>query len=327
MGRFLSVDPEMQYPNPYLYGGCDWINYFDPDGAFNTLGFVTSFAVGIALIVAGVAITVSTAGIGGAAGVMLSTVTASIIGAGISSTIYSITSAVNDDFSWGAWGIQLAMGAVFGMISAGVGAAAPSTMGVCGSMLYDGISGMLVGASDGIVTNGILNVHEGRKFGDYALSNGIIGAVTGGVLGAITGIGTAARNAKAIDRQNKGGQMVLRYSANREKGHSSIGVVNENTIERAHLTGGKGQDARICRDVIPVNAPGVRTINLKDNMHQCLKDAITNADQSHGRYSLIFNNCTSYTIEMSAEAGIYQPLWARSPVTMDIWALLTAHRY
>ena len=332
-GRFFSVDPEAQYPNPYLYGGCDWINYFDPDGAFSTAGFLASFFTGLALIAVGVVITVATAGIGGAAGVLLSTAAAGLIGAGISSTIYSITSAINDDFSWGAWGIQLGMGAVFGMISAGIGAAVPSTIGVAGSMLYDSVSGMIVGAADGIVTNGILNIEAGRSFWDNAAANGITGAVAGGVLGAVTGMSTAARNAKGLTRRNTNGQMILKNNKGGLcGGHSRIGVhaggnQGSQTVPGAHLVyreEGRHKIAVIEQQGITVPNSAVSRINVTENVYGRLSQGIRNVSRSdYGTYSMVFNSCTGYVIKLSSDAGIYQPLWTRSPVTMDWWAKFT----
>lgn len=330
LGRFLSPDPEAQYPNPYIYGGCDWINYFDPDGAFNVGGFFASLVVGIALIAVGVAITVATAGVGGGLGVALSIAAAGIIGAGIASTIYSITSAINDDFSWSAWGIQMGAGAVFGMISAGIGAAMPATMGATASIIYDAASGMIVGAADGVVTNGLLNINSGKAFFDNVTTNALTGALFGGVLGAVTGMSTAARNAKSMVR-NQDGAGQLRFINWRDGGvcgrHSVVEAQEGAITRRAHLTnlnheGVTVRNARIEVDMQFNHEPNPMSINVRN---QSAQNAIANMvpNENYGTYSSLFNNCTGYVINISTSAGIYQPLWARTPSTLNCWAWLT----
>lgn len=338
LGRFLSVDPMVQYANPYLYGGCDWINYFDPDGAFNVGGFAASLCAGILLTVAGVAITVATAGMGGALGVGLSIAAAGIIGAGISSTIYSITSAINDDFSLGAWGIQLGFGAVFGMISAGIGAMASSTMSVSASVIYDGVSGMLVGAADGVVTNGVLNTYNGKAFCDNIVTNCVTGACLGGIMGAVTGMSTAARNAKSMIRRG-GSQVQQLGTANYVEGicgrHSKVGVRMGNTGDSdagSHLgylitADGRYNEkkAALFTTGLYESDPKTRWINVKNPVGDRARNAMNvTFNTPYGDYSKIFNSCTGYVINVSTKAGIYQPLWARSPWTMDLWVRLSA---
>ncbi len=333
LGRFLSPDTEAQYPNPYIYGGCDWINYFDPDGAFNIGGFFASLVVGVVLITVGVAITVATAGLGGGVGVALSILAAGIIGAGIASTIYSITSAINDDFSWSSWGIQMGAGAVFGMVSAGIGAAMPASMGVAASMLYDAASGMIVGAADGVVTNGLLNINNGKAFLDNVTSNALIGACFGGVLGAATGMSTAARNAKSMVRNNGGAGEQIGY-VNWTNGsgcgsHSGIGV-RTGTVGApdtfSHLGYGDViNDVRHAKIYTGNPSLGNSTqqwVNVTADVAQRARNKMLPIND-YGRYNKIFNNCTSYVIRTSSEAGIYQPLWARTPVTLNCWAWLT----
>lgn len=324
-GRFLSPDPEAQYANPYLYGGCDWINYFDPDGAFNIGGFLASLFVGLALTVVGVAITVATAGMGGAAGVTLGIIGAGIIGAGISSTIYSVTSAINDDFSWSSWGIQMGMGAVFGMASAGIGAAMPAGMSAASSIAYDFVSGMVVGAADGVVTNGMLNISNGKEFFDNVLTNATVGAAFGGVMGAITGMSTAARNAKSMVKN--GGPNVDQLGFTNAKGHTKVGIRHGNAgdvVHGTHLAMFNPPKANIVNanpQRFMENAP--KWINVKHTVYLNADQAMNAAMGSAGKYNIVFNNCTGYAIRISSGSGIYQPLWARTPITLDWWMSLT----
>jgi RHS repeat-associated protein len=330
-GRFLSPDPEGQYPNPYLYGGCDWINYFDPDGAWSWQSLVTGL-IGVALVAVGIVVTVMTAGIGGAAGVALGIVGAGIIGGGISSMIYGITSAINGDFSWNSWGIQVGMGAAFGMVSAGIGAAMP-VMGAAASIAYDAVSGMVVGACDGLVTNGVLNVENGKAFFDNVVSNVTIGAVLGGFMGAVSGMSTAARNAKNLVRKSgpAQGQLGIANSLGETSNHacgyhSRMGIRPGNTgnsVEGGHLVYGAAPgSARVTGTTLHDGEQGVQWINISPNAYGRLNGSFVPVANA-GRYNSVFNSCTGYVIRMSSNAGIYQPLWARGPVMLSLWTRLT----
>lgn len=303
-GRFLSIDPQGQYSNPYLYGGCDWINYTDPDGAFSWGGFFASLVTGIALIAIGVAVTTLTAGLGGAMGVALGVVAGGIIGAGIASTIYSVTSAINDDFSWSHWGVQIGMGAVFGMVTAGIGAAMPTTMGAVASVIYDGVSGMIVGASDGVVTNGMLNVIDGKAFWDnHSVTNAIVGAVLGGFLGAATRMSRAARNARNVWRS--GGFA-------KDVGSDSPPLNSDDFAQRI-------EKPDYYRKMRGTNKKPVEKIPNYTNDKFKKPDELVNYE----RNSKIFNSSTEDALSVSAEAGSCQPLWARSPSTLDLWNSFT----
>ncbi|MCL2718012.1 MAG: hypothetical protein FWE14_04450 [Lachnospiraceae bacterium] len=334
-GRFLSIDPEAQYPNPYIYGTCDWINYFDPDGAFNIGGFIASLVVGLALVAVGAAVTIMTAGMGGALGVTLGLVGAGLIGAGIASTIYCITSAINDDFSWAAWGIHMGSGFVTGVVFAGIGAAMPTTIGVAGSLAIDMTCGVLIGATDGIVTNGLLNISNGQDFFENVITNAVTGAVVGGIFGAVTGISTGVRNARSMVRKSgpNGRQMGYQNSPGGSGGgHSRIGVRPGNAGDStagSHLViaGGKkanvlGSEIRSC-DLNPNRA---KWLNVTDDVYNRAHGAMAGPDgqliRQNGTYNKVFNNCTGYVVRASADAGICQPLWVRSPNTLKLWAFL-----
>jgi RHS repeat-associated protein len=336
-GRFVSPDPASQYPNPYLYGGCDWINYFDPSGAWSWQSLVVGL-LGAVIIAAGVVFTVATAGIGGALGVTLGIVGAGIIGAGVSSMIYAITSAVNKDFSWSNWGVQVGMGAAFGMISAGIGAAMP-VMGAAASIAYDTVSGMIVGACDGMVTNGILNVVNGKEFFDHVVTNVVTGAVLGGFMGALTGMSTAARNAKSMVRRGGPNQEQLgldnclhKNASNPCGRHSRIGIRENNAPQSsdaadliyARIPGKKLMHAQVKKTTIYDYDPDVKWINITPEAHARMQGPNSfQVNPDVGVYSQVFNSCTGYVIRESSYGGIYQPLWARSPGTLNLWAALT----
>ncbi|MCL2051524.1 MAG: hypothetical protein FWG91_07345 [Lachnospiraceae bacterium] len=347
-GRFISIDPETQYANPYLYGTCDWINYFDPDGAFNIGGFFASLFAGIALIAIGAAVTVMTAGVGGVGGFLLATTGAGLIGAGIASTVYSITSAINDDFSWGAWAIHMGSGFVTGAVFAGIGALMP-TMGVAGSIASDMICGVLIGAGESVVTNGLLNINNGQAFFDNVVTNVVTGAIVGGVFGVFTGVCTGVRNAKSMVR--RGGANVRQIGYHNAPGgsgglgmHSKIGVRLGNagdSVASGHITGTRrmvnGQSLKgttVRTGIVRGNSANVKWVNVKNNVATRVQVSVNpnhpapspvNRLISTGRvpYNKVFNNCTGYVIRVSADAGIYQPLWARTPATLNIWAWLT----
>jgi RHS repeat-associated protein len=124
--RFYAPDPAGQFASPYLYAGNDPLRFLDPTGqsVFSSIGHffkntivkdVIGFYVSVAEIAAGITLDVFSLGTASEVG------GGTLIGAGINGLTYTATHLKN--FSWSAFGVQEAIGAVVGSATAGIGAA------------------------------------------------------------------------------------------------------------------------------------------------------------------------------------------------------------
>lgn len=183
IGRFIMIDPAMQYFSPYVYAGNNPLIFIDPSGEFSWAAFGAIIG-GIAAIAGGVALTVLTFGATTPVLVGCTIAGGALIGAGMSSALYGATH-IKGNFSAKEFGIMVGLGAGFGAVSAGIGlgigAAGLSTMASIGA---DAATGAGLGALDGYVTNGALT---GTWTGSSAAAAAGWGALFGGVAGGIGG--------------------------------------------------------------------------------------------------------------------------------------------
>ncbi len=340
-GRFLSIDPESQFASPYLYGASDWVNYLDPDGAYSDWSALAGVA-GFLLVVAGAALSVCTAGMASPVGAVFATLGASaLIGAGMGTAIYAVTSSITGDFNWKDCLINAGAGAVFGMIGAGAGAAFPAgfTIGSCSaavsSYIVDIGVGVVVGAADGVITNGCLNVVHGKSFADHIGTNLWVGALTGGIMSGIGGLGHGLRNAHAM---GAGGARTERIGVGRNHiegkvSHASVwkeyygrdehGVwtkLRKGTDHRPSRPGGKSEKRLLKNKYFKKNIEEYRRIKVSGGMYHNL--ILPQGDRTSRRqyFNLITNNCTTYAVDVLARAGIASPIWVRSPSILMLWA-------
>ena len=339
-GRFLSIDPESQFASPYLYGASDWVNYLDPDGAYSGWSALAGVA-GFLLVVAGAALSVCTAGMASPVGAVFATLGASaLIGAGMGTAIYAVTSSITGDFNWKDCLINAGAGAVFGMIGAGAGAAFPAgfTIGSCSaavsSYIVDIGVGVVVGAADSVITNGCLNVVHGKSFADHIGTNLWVGALTGGIMSGIGGLGHGLRNAHAM---GAGGARTERIGVGRNHiegkiSHASVwkeyygrdkhGVWTKLRKGTDHRKSGSGgSEKRLLYDnYFENNIEAYRRIKVSGSMYQKLILPRGTRTSKHQYFNLITNNCTTYVVDVVARAGIASPIWVRSPSILMLWA-------
>jgi RHS repeat-associated protein len=343
-GRFLSFDPKVQFPNPYIYGGADWINYFDPDGAWSWACFGAILG-GIVVAVAGIALTIASAGIAAPALALCAGVfAAGIAGAGMASAVYGVSAAISGDFNVKDWGISVGAGFIFGMITAGAGAAVPSGLftglGVSSAVstfLVDTGVGIVIGATDGYVTNGVINVAHSRDFNDGGWQSALIGGAVGGFFGAVGGLSSGYRTNVA---RNLGRQAIA---------NDRIGIATEihsakfdfdnydHSVLREYRGGGtRGRDiwpirtndgTRICsvRDrsaALDAGAESEFRISPRtsDKMAGVL-DRMTPGKEL-GDFSVYTNSCTGNVVNWIAAADICPPVWVRWPNALRFWAWL-----
>lgn len=333
-GRFLNIDPENQYASPYIYGGADWVNYFDPDGAIS-LGSILSMAVGVVLIGVGAAIAIGTAGMGTGAGVALGFLGAGLIGAGIGVMTYGISSAINDDFDIVDCLIYGGIGFIGGMAGAGIGAgitALTPVIGATASGLVDIGVGIVVGGTDSLVSNGLININHSRDFFDNWQMNVTIGCVVGGVAAGFSGMSSSLRNNRAFMGRNAENTIgVENYSIGRF-GHLHTtyenAVIPKRYTEFNHRPGGGG----IINDM-PYRANRYGGRSMGEHAMQVNPRTIQKFRNNGGQIVADYNhaptfretnpfgpNCTTYTIDRLAGGGINMPIWLRTPSLVNKWA-------
>lgn len=339
-GRFLSIDPESQFASPYLYGASDWINYLDPDGAYSGWSALAGVA-GFLLVVAGAALSICTAGMASPVGALVATLGASaLIGAGMGTTIYAITSSITGDFNWKDCLINAGAGAVFGMIGAGAGAAFPAgfTIGSCSaavsSYIVDIGVGVVVGAADSVITNGCLNVVHGKNFADNIGTNLWVGALTGGIMSGIGGLGHGLRNARAMGAggarteaigvgRNHIGQKISHASVWKEyPGTGRYGRpvnLRRGTDHVPSEVGDKSVKRLLDNQYFNDNIQAYRRIEVSNNMYRRMVLPRRTRTSRRQDFNIITNNCTTYAVDMLARTGISSPIWVRSPSILMMW--------
>lgn len=337
-GRFLSVDPERQYNNPYLFGNCDWINYCDPDGAFSWGNFVASLitvAMGIICIGVGVGIAV---GSGGAAVPLLTAIGgAAVAGLGFGTAIYGVTSLIHNDYDPVELLINGVSGAVMGALSAFAGALMPASLTGWSAILADTVVGAVIGAADGVVTNGVINAYHGRDFKDGWVKNMIIGGVLGGAFGAISGVGRAYNNQRLISSNLDDPLIYVCYKKKSNlsaPGHSILALdVGNSQVKTTDLIPsgtkridiGKNTKIRVFNktsshfDEYLANNKGQKNpLRVDETVYDKINNSIKAKD--NGKYNYLINDCTSYVAKVLSKGGFTVPLWARSPAAMFKWA-------
>ncbi len=333
-GRFLSVDPEHQYNSPYLFGNCDWINYCDPDGAFSIGSFfasLASIAVGVLCVAVGIAVTV---GSGGAAVPLLAVLGgAALAGFGFGVGVYGVTSLCTNEYDFWECMIYGVSGAVTGAATAGIGAALPAFTGWT-AVFVDAAIGTVIGAADGVVTNGCINAYHGANFTDDWEKSLILGGVLGGIFGAASGVGRAYHNQKIVSAGSQR-KIYVNYSSSRRSmnpGHASIGKTKGNGINR-------GTELLIDDQLIPAKKMTcIEVYNDNAGYNEMVRGRTRTAEipvsratynqmtfravANNGSYCYIVNDCTSYVASVLSRGGFAPPLWARTPYTMYRWACM-----
>ncbi len=335
-GRFLNIDPENQHASPYIYGGADWVNYFDPDGAIS-LGSILSMVVGIVIIGVGAAIAIGTAGMGSGAGVALGLLGAGLIGAGIGVTTYGITSAINNDFDIVDCLIYGGIGFIGGVVGAGVGAgitAITPVIGATASGLIDIGVGIVVGGTDSLISNGLININHSRDFFDNWAMNVTIGCAVGGVAAGFSGMSSSLRNNRAFIGRNAENTIGVENYRIGRFGHLHTTYEDALNPKRyadySYLPGGNG------RGVVANNhayIPNQYNRSLGEHAMQVNRSTIGRFNHNGGRINLDYNaaprlretnlfgpNCTTYSIDRLAGGGINMPIWIRTPSLVHKWA-------
>ncbi len=334
-GRFLNLDPENQYASPYIYGGADWVNYFDPDGAIS-LGSILSIAVGVVLIGVGAAIAIGTAGMGTGAGVALGFLGAGLIGAGIGVLTYGISSAINNDFDIVDCLIYGGVGFIGGMAGAGIGAgitAITPVIGATASGIVDIGVGIVVGGTDSLVSNGLININHSRDFFDNWAMNVTIGCVVGGVAAGFSGMSSSLRNNRAFIGRNANNTIGVENHSMGRFGH--LHTTYEDAVTPKRYTdfrygpGGRGglvHDDQQIRSPHAYMSMGEHAMQVNPRTMQKFRN---NGGQIVADYNRVpafrevnpFGpNCTTYTIDRLAGGGINMPIWLRTPSLVNKWA-------
>ena len=228
LARFLQVDPMHQGFSPYVYVGGMPDLYTDPSGMWSWSAFGSAMAIvgGVLAIGGAIALTIATAG--AASPLLIGVVVGALMGAGISSAMYGVTSAISGDFSAKDWAIQTGLGAAFGAIGGGAGAGIGSlgaNAGWSATRIAAAQFGtdVALGAADGGVTGGIQG-GSWESAGYGALGGAIGGGLFNG-LGYLGGRAFHGINSSKINRYRpSGGESAEQYSvrAVQNAGHNNF---------------------------------------------------------------------------------------------------------
>lgn len=186
--RFMSRDTMPLY-NRYAFGNGDPINMIDPTGQWS-LDSIFSTLISCTEVVAGIALDVIPGGevAGGA-----------LIGAGVNGITYSVTHQNN--FRWGAWGIQEGIGAAVGAVTAGFGAVAGAVMegaSVAARVAVGTVVGAGVGAGTNVAAQAATNAASNQNVSSGLGQAAIMGAVMGGAGEGLGGLIGGAREAPSV---------------------------------------------------------------------------------------------------------------------------------
>ena len=332
-GRFINIDPENQHTSSYIYGYADWVNYFDPDGAIS-LGSILSIAVGVVIIGVGAAIAIGTAGMGTGAGFALGLLGAGLIGAGIGFTTYGITSAINNDFNIGDCLIYGGVGFVSGVVGAGIGAgitAITPVIGATASGLVDIGAGIVVGGTDALISNGFININHSRDFFYNWEQTVTIGCIVGGLAAGFSGMCSSLRNNRAFIGRNADNTIGVENFDIGRFGHLHATYKSSELGERyadfTRIPEGVSVNERVYVHN-QYNGRGMGNNAMEVNtssMGRFLRNGnrINNEYRNVPRFretNLFGPNCTTYTIDRFAGAGINMPIWLRTPTLVNKWA-------
>lgn len=340
-GRFLSIDPMVQFANPYVYGNADWINYIDPDGAWSW-GLFGAIAGGLAVAIGGFVLTVVSGGLAAPAlAVTLGLAGAGLIGAGAGSAVYGICTKVKGgDFNVKDWGITVGCGFVFGALTAGVGAAIPGTcltgLGCSAAMstfITDVGTGIVTGILDGYVTNGFLNLAHGCDFNAGAGTAIWQGAVCGAVFGAFTGLASGFRSNVARNIGSRRNNCEIGIGTELHKNnynHSLLGMYEGGNLRSARDVWPLVDDTTLVQnrliELVNRNSPKLRLSKLKvtDRAYHSIENRLPQLGATNEHFSVITNSCTGNVVSWIAEGGICPPFWVRWPSGLRFWAFLAS---
>jgi RHS repeat-associated protein len=199
LGRFLMVDMELQQPSVYAYGGNNPIMIVDPDGNIG-VGWM------IGAIIAGIAVTLVTGGVGGAilgSGLAASLGVAAVAGAAGAMASHAFIAAGNHEAYFSkSLAIDVASGVAAGVIGAGVGAAAGQVtmraamsagIGVKATTAIGAVtSGVSGGVAGGLVSTGVTSLANNQPY-----FSGSLGVNIG--VGATVGLGGGILASRASD--------------------------------------------------------------------------------------------------------------------------------
>lgn len=354
LGRFVSPDTMEQYPSPYIYSGDDWLNLTDPTGDWSG-GSIASVLGGIAFVIAGGALIFFTAGAATPAVVGAGAVFGgALIGAGLGATIYGL-SHTGDNFNWSEALMTTALGGLFGAISGGLSLATAGISSAGWAFAAEAAIGVGVGAADGVITNGVLNVMQGAAFGENACMAFALGASIGGVTGALGGLwgrGVAFHNSRILSEANQPGLLGNRSVIMARSGqasirgrrpvesHTVVGVRNGNhrigyeqvTLNNRTRTQVVTRPIRransVARDVADALQAGrSQTFELRmsnqrvGQMQNFAENWVRVTDNVPGpQYSRLTNSCATTGARILEATGLRVPPWARFwPPAQAFW--------
>ena len=343
LGRFYSTDPAGQFASPYVYAAANPVNFVDPTGAW-AWDSILALIGGIIMIAVGFIVTVLTAGAATPALIAASVFGAGLIGAGVAGAVAGIGAGVSDkSLSAAEWGISVGLGFVFGAITAGIGAGwGAAGLSTARAAFADALAGVALGALDGYVTNGVMNVNDGVSFNhgwEAAASFGAAGGAVAGFFGALLGRGASLKSSRLVRGTPQGigvfgGDALDAARSGRQccrMGHSITGVhvaggrsrYSHLTIEGKELS--ESSSMQIFQPAGAVVFDEFRAAGRTMRVNVPAANAAA-ADAFMGRrlyqespYFYVANDCTTWTRSVLSAGGLHAPLWVRTPWAMEFW--------
>lgn len=343
-GRFDRLDPSGRHSSPFAYAAGNPIDYLDPDGA-DPLGAALGFVVGALLTVAGiVAIVVS----GGAAtpGVAAawSIGGSFLLGAGLASAAYGAQQVpAGARFDAGEWMGMTALGGVFGAISGGASVLAQGAVSATRAFLFEFGVGIVSGAADGIIGNGVVNSSHGRDFDEGWLPALLVGAgfgAAGGAGAGFTGRRVALQNVRRLSAMAKRDSVVWMHQihSSRWPSHSvvrlgeGVAEVFDQVIDGAPdpsnwdlLRGGRNASLSHWpargRTAFKTNRGSSSFVTVSQDSWGSAQKYAENAAAARipRTYSFFSNSCTNQALDVVRQTGLTPPPWAYTPTTAVYW--------
>lgn len=207
-GRFLAVDPQGQFANPYNGMGNNPVLYIDPDGEW---AFLIPIVVGAVINTASNWDHISSAdnfwqGLGRAAGYAATgavsgaaTLVGGPAGFALAGAVNGLGNGLMQGLSGSALLTNVGIGAAAGL-AGGLASQGVSSLGInVGSPIANGIlNGAAGGAAAGFAAGGLGSSLSGGNFWDGAWSGAGSGAITGAVVGGAVGSYGAVRDGRNI---------------------------------------------------------------------------------------------------------------------------------
>ncbi len=338
VARFDRIDPAARHPSPYAYAGGAPLDFVDPDGE-DLMGALLGILVGAVLIIGGGAAIffsggAATPGVAAAWGIGAGF----LLGAGAQSVAYGLGQATTSAGpNMGEWAQLTALGGLFGALSGGVAVATTAlatqaAITAARAFAFELGLGVVTGTAEGFISNGIVNVNNGRDFDDRwgtsVLSGFVGGAISGGT-GGFMGRMVAVKNARTlVNMRNRNTPITVHQTLYKHwpVSHSAVTTARNATYNQVADDANQAVFRRWNRfnpNYDPNDASADLIVNrgarARANSFAEARAAGRPGAQMPPEYSYLSNSCVTNVIAVIEQTGLTVPPWAYSPTTLRWW--------